>query len=371
MKPIHIVHKIKESGRHLRQRAKNLKPFRPKRSLPVGVSSDQFSEVIKDKASLAADYVKKGYGTLGKLDPKRVFKYGLVILLGLYIIGGIILSVIVYPNKEDKKSKSDTIKLTKRDIWLEKFASIYPLPAATVNGSYVGLGEFYRQVSYLKSFNSQVPDSLSKEITDETSLKKRVLDNLIETVIVRQEAKKNKIEVTQADVDAAFKSAADANGGTEQIEKVLKNLYNMDTDRFKKLIKDQLYREKIREKLLIQVHLKHILLTDQSKADAALARIQKGETFEAVAQSASEDSNSKAKGGDIGWLGRDDLRDKINADFEKAAFALKKGETSGIIKTQFGYHIIKIEDKKGSIDKSFSDWLGEVKQQAHIRKFVK
>ena len=73
----------------------------------------------------------------------------------------------------------------------------------------------------------------------------------------------------------------------------------------------------------------------------------------------------------LGWVSRDDLRNQISADFEKAVFALKKGQISGIIKSQYGYHIVKMVDKRGSVDQSFSDWLAATKKSAKITKFIK
>lgn len=372
MKPHEILSKVKKTGSILRSKLPRRAPIQNNRipATPRAVSSNQIREVSKDLFARAHHAFKRLIVKLRAYDTTKLSRIVLLVILGIYIIGGIVLSVFAYSTNPDQ-SKKDTIKITKRDIWVKKISSIYPLPAASVNGSYVSLSEFYRQIGYLKTFNSQVPDSLSKEITDETSLRRRVLDNIIETKIIRQEAKKNKIKVTPTDVDAAYKSAADANGGASQIEKVLQNLYAMTPKEFKALIEDQLYREKIQEKVLTQVRLKHILVTDQPKADAALARIQKGETFEAVAQSASEDSNSKEKGGDIGWLGRDDLRDKIDANFESVVVGLKKGQVSGIIKTKYGYHIVKLEDRKGTIDKSFTNWLKEVKKKSKITRLIK
>lgn len=371
MKPHEILKKVKEVPSKLR----NIKLPRSKKtdssSFIQTPSGNSPIDPVKDKMFAAGKYLKNLYYKARKADLTGITRIVLAAIIIIYIIGGVILSQFAY-SSSDKKGKSDqNMKVTKRDIWVGKFAKIYPLPAVSVNGEFVSLSSFYRQVSYIKNFNKQVPQSLSKDITDEKSLRLSVLDNIIEAKVVAQEAKKNKITLTQKDIDAAYKVAADANGGPEQIDKVLKELYGMSPAEFKILITDQLYREKIREKLLVQVHIKHILLTDKVKADAALARIQKGETFEAVAASASEDSNSKDKGGDLGWLGRDDLRNNIDADFEKAVFALKKGETSGVIKSKYGYHIVKLEDKKGSIDKSFTDWLQEVKKKASIKKYIK
>lgn len=85
-----------------------------------------------------------------------------------------------------------------------------------------------------------------------------------------------------------------------------------------------------------QVHCAHILIKTESEANAVLERIKKGEKFANVARQVSLCPSGK-KGGDLGSF----TRGKMVKEFENAAFVLRKGEISGIIKTKFGYHIIK------------------------------
>lgn len=331
------------------------------------VSSGQFSEKLKDQSGQFWAKLKNGLNMIGqKVNFAKVGKIAVLVVAGLFVLACIATSIFAYSTK----SKGD-LKVTKRDTWIEKASTVLPLPAATVNNQFISLHEFYQQVSYLKHFNTQVSDSLSEDAKTESALRKKVLSNLVESEAIEQEAVKNGVKVTKADVEKAFESAASANGGNEEIKKVLQKYYGMTVDQFKGLIKTQLYSEKVQEKLLTQVHIKHILLTDEAKANEALSRIQKGESFEDVAKSVSEDSNSKEDGGDLGWLSRDDLKDNISADFETAVMKLKKGETSAVIKTKYGYHIVKIVEKKGKVDKSYADWKTELVKKAKVKKFVK
>jgi peptidyl-prolyl cis-trans isomerase C len=80
----------------------------------------------------------------------------------------------------------------------------------------------------------------------------------------------------------------------------------------------------------------HILVKTQTEAKAVEERLAKGETFAAIAKSCSQCPSGK-KGGDLGKFGRG----QMVKEFETAAFALEKGQTSSPVKTQFGYHIIK------------------------------
>jgi len=85
-----------------------------------------------------------------------------------------------------------------------------------------------------------------------------------------------------------------------------------------------------------KVHCAHILVRSESEAKAVLERLKKGEKFGNVARAVSRCPSGK-RGGDLGTF----TRGKMVKEFENAAFALRKGEVSGLVKTQFGYHIIK------------------------------
>ena len=85
-----------------------------------------------------------------------------------------------------------------------------------------------------------------------------------------------------------------------------------------------------------KIRCSHILVEKFSVAQEMLERLKKGESFAMLAQQYSIDGSRK-RGGDLGEFGRG----MMVKPFEDAAFALKPGEVSGIVKTQFGYHIIK------------------------------
>ncbi|NLK24977.1 MAG: peptidylprolyl isomerase [Euryarchaeota archaeon] len=88
-----------------------------------------------------------------------------------------------------------------------------------------------------------------------------------------------------------------------------------------------------------KVHAAHILVKEKDKAFELLARIKSGEKFETIAKEYSQ-CPSKSRGGDLGTFGKGQMVKK----FEDAAFGGKKGEVVGPVKTEFGYHLIKIID---------------------------
>jgi len=85
------------------------------------------------------------------------------------------------------------------------------------------------------------------------------------------------------------------------------------------------------------VGVSHIMVKTESDAEVVQAELKAGKTFADVAKEKSQDQGSAEKGGDLGTVGRG----QTEPEFEAAAFALKEGELSGIVKTQYGYHILK------------------------------
>jgi peptidyl-prolyl cis-trans isomerase C len=89
-----------------------------------------------------------------------------------------------------------------------------------------------------------------------------------------------------------------------------------------------------------EVHARHILLPTEEEAKAALARIKAGEDFAKVATELSKDPGGE--GGDLGWF----TKDRMVPEFADAAFKLEPGQVSDPVKSQFGWHIIKVEGKR-------------------------
>lgn len=91
-----------------------------------------------------------------------------------------------------------------------------------------------------------------------------------------------------------------------------------------------------------EAHARHILVETEDQAKAVVDRLKKGEDFAKVAADVSKDPGSGKEGGDLGWF----TKDRMVPEFAEAAFKLKKGEVSAPVKSQFGWHVIKLEDKR-------------------------
>jgi len=91
-----------------------------------------------------------------------------------------------------------------------------------------------------------------------------------------------------------------------------------------------------------KVNAQHILVKTEEQAREILALLQKGRRFEDLARDKSQCPSGK-KGGNLGWFSHG----QMVKEFQKAAFSMKKGQISEPVKTQFGWHIIRIKDTKG------------------------
>jgi len=167
--------------------------------------------------------------------------------------------------------------------------------------------------------------------------KERFLEELIKKELIYQDAKNKGLDKDKeilAQVEEFKKMTLLSLVLKKEIEEKVqvsdedaKDFYNKNQDKFKK-------GEEIKAS--------HILVDMEKEAKDILARLKKGEDFAKLAMALSKDKGSAAKGGDLGSF----TRGRMVPEFEEAAFSLKPGEISAPLKTQFGYHIIKVIERK-------------------------
>jgi len=112
-----------------------------------------------------------------------------------------------------------------------------------------------------------------------------------------------------------------------------------------------------------EVHARHILVETEDEAKAILAELKKGTDFADYAKLKSKDPGSASDGGDLGYF----TKDQMVPEFSAAAFKLDKGQLSDPVKTQFGWHVIKVEDKRDRVIPPF-DNIKEQLQAYVVRK---
>ncbi len=303
--------------------------------------------------------------------------------------------------KEDKAADKPVVKDSKREP-IKTSNEI----AAEVNGIKIPMAKFTSQLqTVLQQYASQ---GVAIDDSRKTQLRQKVLDNLIGQELLYQDAEKKGIKVSKEDVDtqldgikkqfkddAEYQNALKSQGITEDFLKgdikmnIALNKYIDKTFKPQVTITDaedaafyganpQYFSQPE------QIRASHILIKVPKDADAAtkaaarkkIEDVQKklkgGAKFSDLAKKVSEGPSSK-NGGDLGYFGKG----QMVKPFEDAAFALKKGEMSNIVETQFGYHIIKLTDRKAAglvpydkVKKQIQDHLFQVKLGDVIQKYI-
>jgi parvulin-like peptidyl-prolyl isomerase len=112
-----------------------------------------------------------------------------------------------------------------------------------------------------------------------------------------------------------------------------------------------------------RVKVRQIIVPTEPEAKAVLAQLKNGADFSKLAKEKSKDPSSK-RGGDLGWV----TQGRMDPAFEKAAFALKKGEISGIVKSSSGYHIIICDDVETKKEKNLEEVKPQIEKQLQREK---
>ena len=175
-----------------------------------------------------------------------------------------------------------------------------------------------------------------------------------------------KIDQLKADLGANFETTLAQYGYKSEAD--LKKTMKLGMMQEKAAMKDV----KVTEKELTdyyatyqpEIKARHILVADEKTAKEVKKKLDGGAKFEDVAKQYSTDEGTKANGGDLGWFGTG----KMDPDFEKAAYALKVNEISAPVKSQFGYHIIQLTDKKAK--KPYADMKKEIETQVKSSKLT-
>lgn len=250
--------------------------------------------------------------------------------------------------------------------------------AARVNGEEISVDELNKQVDQLKKQYPQMFEGADGEgrLLD---FKQRLLDNLINQKLVAQAANDKGIEVSDADIEKQIKQLKAGFQDEEQFEQAISSA-GMTTDSLESQIREQLLTQKLIESLaaddkasaeevkayyeknksqFFQKEAKrasHILFKpeDEKLAKQALKELEEGGEFSSLAKKYSVDTATAAKGGDLGWPST-----PFVPEFQEALDKLKVGETSKLVKSPYGWHIITVTDERdGSQQK-----LDEVREQ--------
>jgi foldase protein PrsA len=254
--------------------------------------------------------------------------------------------------------------------------TVVPFPAAIVNGKGVFYYDYIQQVSMLKKyqadfkgvdFNTDEGKATLKEIQTE------VMNSLIQTSLIQVEAKKDKVVLSNQELNDSYNDLIESNGGEASFTETLSKYYGLTPKEFKNgIYKKSLLTQKLNEKFSTDESLN---ADAKKKAEEVLAKVKAGEDFATLAKENSEDTTA-ANGGDLGLFSKGTMLQ----EFEDVAFALKVGETSGLVKTIYGYHIIKVTEISGEQvkashilikTKDLEAWLTDAVASAKLNVFLR
>lgn len=214
---------------------------------------------------------------------------------------------------------------------------------ATVNGVNITSADFDREVRALPEY--------IRGMADTPQGKKEMIDTLVMRELILQQAAKEGLdkgpEIEEKLADLKKRIIVDT-----FLKKKVENDAKISDEELKKFYEQNKEKFKAGE----QVRASHILVKSEQEAKDILAQLKQGAKFEDLAKAKSVDT-SASKGGDLGWFGKGNM---VPA-FEKAAFGLKEGELSGIVKSEFGYHIIKLTGKRPAGTRSFEEAKDQIR----------
>src|SRR2546427_1462223 len=259
------------------------------------------------------------------------------------------------------------------------------LPTAFNGGSFVGIDQYTAQVQQrfqltVPVFEELIPQSLLAEkfrklVTDGISVGPAELQDefryknekvKLDYALIKPEDLESKISPDEAEIRAAYEK----NKSKYQVpERRVARYALVDVNQIRQnvQISDDIlklqYQANIRQyQVPNRVHVEHILFMTVGKPDAeveeikkkaedVLKQVKKGGKFEDLAKKYSEDPGSKDKGGDLSWI----TQGQTVPEFEKTAFSLSPGQVSDLVKTQYGFHIIKVLEKETAHTKPFEE----------------
>jgi peptidyl-prolyl cis-trans isomerase C len=219
------------------------------------------------------------------------------------------------------------------------------------------------EVITLKDFNDDInrlPAQARRRMA-RVKMKKRHLDKMVERKLLLQEAGKKGLTEAPDIIDRVenYRERLITQKLLSSIKKEVAPVTEED-------IKQHFEENKAQFQTRKQIRARHILLKDEAEAKKVLKEVKApGADFAALAEEYSQDRATKNRGGDLGYLSPG----RMVRQFEDVAFSLEKpGDISDIVKSPFGYHIIKLEDKKDAGPKSLAQVKGQIRRRLSAQR---
>ncbi len=218
---------------------------------------------------------------------------------------------------------------------------------ASVNGQNITEGDYQ---SYLQLRQQQVGP-----IPDKDKERKIVLDEMVEKSLLAQKAINDKID-QDPEVSALIKHVREEILVQAVKRKLLRDAPITDDDVKKR------FEQEVANTHKTEYKVRHILVKDENEAKEISAQLKKGGNFAKLAKEKSMDTQSGKNGGELGWINQG----MVVPDFFNAVMKLKKGATSEPVKSDFGWHIIKIDDERPLKIPNFEQFMTDQNARAKI-----
>lgn len=261
-----------------------------------------------------------------------------------------------------------------------------PAPlAALVNGDYVFLADYeqrvaaYEQALLDRGLDPQGQDGQAAL----AEMRRQVLDSLVDTVIVRQQAGELGVVLTAEQVDAQMAADIKAGGGEAAFTAWL-SATAQTRDDYQAGVTEALLWQRVADAIagelpaaVEQVHVRTIVVDSREAAAQVQAELQAGADFAEVARRSSLDAASREDGGDLGWL----ARGLMDPELEAIAFSLEPGEIAGPLEIGPGFRFVQVTEREAGRAvpaemqlelkrAALERWLEEQRRAARIERFV-
>ncbi|OGW77689.1 MAG: hypothetical protein A3I73_01945 [Omnitrophica bacterium RIFCSPLOWO2_02_FULL_45_16] len=219
---------------------------------------------------------------------------------------------------------------------------------AAVANKFITLNEFKHKLSRLPSYYQGMADNNKKILLDDMIVESLFLEDAIRKSIDRDKEIREILEEARKKIIIAKYVKTEVDDKVKISEESIKKLYEEHKDNFKK---PEMWRAS------------HILVASEGEAENILIELSKGNDFGELAKEKSIDATA-SRGGDVGYF----RKGQVIPEFENTCFNLKIGETSSIVHTQFGYHIIRLTDKKSEAVESFEEARPMMENELKLKK---
>lgn len=288
-----------------------------------------------------------------KLKTSRRLVYAIIlILITIYVSMYVTLGYqILTVNRQDRFAKS-AIK-------------VFPIPVAYVGNNFIFAGDYFARVSLLDSYRKS---SSQPEPTDTAKYRDDIMDKVIFTETLRQLSYKNKVRLTPKEIDAEYEKIISTLPDASKAPEEIKNLYGLSVPQFKKFVAEIAIENKLLSEKLVSYHISHIMVTDENTANTVLEKAKASEDWTGLVTKYSEDKFTRDSAGDLGFVDHDTANQSLGKDFEDTAFGITEPEkvADKVAKSPYGFHIIKLLEKKGEINMGLIDWVNDYKSKIKV-----